>query len=183
MRVQVEDLLLGTVVDLEGHDSSPSCTTSDFIFPPTILQNMQSFSLISSSQRFWLRSRLGYPPVLARRKPAPPQLSPPSRCAAGTDRATPGRDRPPGSLPTLRRSILPPARRRGRPPHRTLPRPPRPAGRVHCARAPLYPAHRAPPPQKERPPLPRVHGAARTAGPRPRPPGASVVSFRPLPRA
>src|SRR5918998_920494 len=77
MRVQVEDLLLGTVVDLEGHDSSPSCTTSDFISPPTILQNMQSFSLTSSSQRFWLRSRLGYPPVLARRKPAPPPHPPP----------------------------------------------------------------------------------------------------------
>src|SRR5215210_1325685 len=147
VRVQVEDLLLllGNVVDLEGHDSSSSCTASDSISPPTILQNMQSFSLIGSSQRFWLRSQLGYPHVLAQRKLAPPQLSPPSRSAAGMDRVTPGRDRPPRSPPTLRRSILPPARRRGRPLHRTLPRPPGAGGRVHCAKAPLYLAHRAPP--------------------------------------
>src|SRR5918994_1336506 len=175
--------LLGTVVDLEGLDSSSSCTTSDSISPPTILENMQSFSLIGSSQRFWSRSQLGYPHVLARRKLAPPQLSPRSRSAAGMDRATPGRDRPPGSLPTLRRSILPPARRRGRPLHRTLLRPPGAAGLVHCARAPLYLAHRAPPQQKEQPPLPPARGAARTAGPRPQPPGTSVASFRPLPRA
>src|SRR5919107_3527636 len=131
--------------DLEGHDSSSSSTASDSISPPTILQNMQSFSLIGSSQRFWLRSQLGYPHVLARRKLAPPQLSPPSRSAAGMDRVTPGRDRPPGSPPTLGRSILPPARRRGRPLHRTLLRPPGAGGRVHCAKAPLYLAHRAQP--------------------------------------
>src|SRR5918994_5807351 len=180
---QVEDLLLGTVIDLEGHDSSSSCTTPAFISPPPILQNMQSFSLIGSSQRFWLRSQPGYPHVLVRHKLAPPQLSPPSRSAVGMDRAMPGRDRPPGSPPTLRRSILPPARRRGRPLHRTLLRPPGAVGRVHCARAPLYLAHRAPPQQKEQPPLPPARGAARTAGPRPQPPGTSVASFRPLPRA
>src|SRR5215217_7071736 len=76
---------------LKAMPPSLLCTIPDSISLPTILQTVQSFALIGSLQRFCLRYRLRFSPILALRRPVPPPLSLPSRSAIGADRVKIGR--------------------------------------------------------------------------------------------